>query len=285
MKACEQSYLAWIPLYLLLTAAQAAVAETVLHVAYEDKTQFPYYMGDTQQVLERPGAAVELVKLLEERIPDLRIRFSRFPWKRCLAMLETGQVDGIFNASYNTERTRIGEYPRKDGQIDPSRRLTTISYHLYSLSDADLGWNGEAFEASDLRIGAPLGYSIVRDLEDLGVSVMKVRSSRQSLQLLVAKRVDAVALQSITADFLLDKNADQLTGIVRIHPPLETKPYYLMLSRQFKAANPQLSEQIWNAVRQLRKEKLEALSQPYLSKPGTPTQTVVSTGKLTSNSK
>jgi len=284
LKACVQSYLALFPICLLLAAAQPAVAETVLHVAYEDKTQFPYYMGETQRVLEKPGAAVELVKLLEERIPGLQIKFSRYPWKRCLAMLETGQVDGIFNASYNEERTRIGAYPRKDGQVDPSRRLTTISYHLYSLPNADLGWNGKTFANPDLEIGAPLGYSIVNDLEDLEVSVMKVRSSMQSLQLLIARRVDAVALQSVTADFLLTRNADQLSGIVRIDPPLRTKPYYLMLSRQFKAENPELSEQIWNAVGQLRQEKLEALSQSYLSESTTPPETMVNPGEPTTTS-
>ncbi|PPI83829.1 amino acid ABC transporter [Marinobacter maroccanus] len=268
MKARVQSYLTLILLCLLLAAPPPAVAETVLRVAYEDKTQFPYYMGDTEKVPENPGAAVELVKLLEERIPGLRIKFSRYPWKRCLAMLETGQVDGIFNASYNAARTRIGEYPRRDGQVDPTRRLTTISYHLYALPDTDLGWTGEAFEDPDLEIGAPLGYSIVSDLESLGVSVMKVRSSRQSLQLLTAGRVHAVALQSVTADFLLSRNADQLAGIVRIDPPLKTKPYYLMLSREFKATNPELAELIWNAIGELREEKLEDLAQPYLSEPG-----------------
>jgi len=266
MKAHVQSYFALFLLCLLLTVAQPAVSETVLHVAYEDKTQFPYYMGDTQRVLKKPGAAVELVKLLEEQIPGLRIKFSRYPWKRCLAMLESGQVDGIFNASYNTERTRIGEYPLKNGEVDLGRRLTTISYNLYALPDSDLGWNGKTFKDPALEIGAPLGYSIVKDLENLGVSVIKVRSSRQSLQLLIAGRVNAVALQSVTADFLLATNADQLKGIVRVDPPLRTKPYYLMLSRQFKAEQPELSEQIWDAIAQLRVERLEALSQSYISK-------------------
>lgn len=266
MKACIQVVLAFALLAgLTLSASRPAAADTVLHVAYEDKTQFPYYMGDTQRVLDKPGAAVELVKMLEERIPGLQIRFSRYPWKRCLTMLKTGQVDGIFNASFNTSRTRIGEYPWEDGQVDPSRRLTTISYYLYTLPNTEIGWNGEAFEDPDISVGAPLGYSIVNDLENLGVSVIKVRSSMQSLQLLKAKRVKAVALQSVTADYLLANNPDQLEGIVRIAPPLKTKPYYLMLSRQFKAAHPELSEQIWDAIGELREEKLETLARPYLS--------------------
>ena len=66
----------------------------------------------------------------------------------------------------------------------------------------------------------------------------------------------------------MSRNADPLPGIVRIEPPLKTKPYYLMLSREFKAANPELAEQIWNAIGELREEKLEALAQPYLSESG-----------------
>ena len=268
MRACLQSYPALLLACLILVVSTPAAAETTLHIAYEDKTQFPYYMGNTQKVLDRPGAAVELVELLEERIPGLRIRFSRYPWKRCLAMLETNQVDGIFNASYRAERNRIGEYPRKNGEVDPSRRLTTISYHLYALPNAELGWNGQTFEDPELEIGAPLGYSIVEDLRNLGVSVTEVRSSTQSLELLTARRVDAVALQSVTADYLLSHNTDYGADIVRIDPPLKTKPYYLMLSRQFKAENPELAEHIWNVIGKLREEKLEALAQPYLSDPG-----------------
>ena len=269
MKACFHPFFALVlPILVFWMPARILLAETVLHVAYEDKTQFPYYMGDSQQVPEKPGAAVELIMMLENRIPDLRIKLSRYPWKRCLAMLETGQVDGIFNASFNEARNRIGDYPRKNGQVDPSRRLTTISYHLYALPETDLSWNGVVFEDPNLTIGAPEGYSIVNDLEDLGVSVIKVRSSLQGLYLLNAGRVKAVALQSVTADYLLTNKPDQLTDIVRIDPPLKTKPYYLMLSHQFKAGNPALSEQIWNTVGELREEKLEALALPYLLESG-----------------
>ena len=73
MKACLHAGLTLaLSILLLWSPARIGHAETVLHVAYEDKTQFPYYMGDTEKVLVNPGAAVELVKLVEERIPGLR---------------------------------------------------------------------------------------------------------------------------------------------------------------------------------------------------------------------
>ncbi len=40
----------------IFTYALTAQAETVFKVAYEDKVQFPYYMGDTTKVLrDKPG--------------------------------------------------------------------------------------------------------------------------------------------------------------------------------------------------------------------------------------
>lgn len=68
----------------------------------------------------------------------------------------------------------------------------------------------------------------------------------------------------MTADFLLEQNPKALEGIVRVEPPLKTKPYYLMLSRQFKVANPDLSEQIWDAVAELRETKLKGIAQTYV---------------------
>ncbi|PAV27083.1 amino acid ABC transporter [Tamilnaduibacter salinus] len=251
-------------LFLLGVITPASEADTAFRVAYENKTQFPYYMGNTSKVLDQPGAAVELVGLLEEEVPGLQVRFSRYPWKRCLALLEAGAVDAIFNASFNEARMAIGAYPWKDEAVDPSRRLTTIGYYLYTREGADVGWDGEAFADTSLKVGAPLGYSIVRDLEKLGLSVTNAESSLQNLFMLAADRVEAVALQSVTGDFLLTKYGDRLNNIARIEPPIKTKPYYLMLSHRFQDRHPALSEQIWDAVAELRKTRLQSLAQQYM---------------------
>ena len=67
-------------------------------VSYENKEQPPYYMGDTDEVLDNPGVAVEMVKMLEKEIPELKITLKRTPWKRCIEELTSSNVDGIFNA-------------------------------------------------------------------------------------------------------------------------------------------------------------------------------------------
>lgn len=253
------------PLWLLglLLASPVLHAEVLFTVAYEDKTQFPYYIGEGSAIPPRPGAAVELVLLLEQEVPGLKVELRRYPWKRCLSALEGGEVDGIFNASFKPERMQLGAYPWKDGGVDTTRRLTTITYALYSIRGNTMQWDGSSFGNHDGVIGAPLGYSIVGDLKQLGVTVEEASSSEQNLRKLLSDRVAMVALQDVTGDFLLARHPVEFQTVRKIDPPLDIKPYYLMISYQFKNRHPQLAEDIWNAVARLREERLEALMRRY----------------------
>lgn len=86
---------------LLAQGVNAGAQAVTMTIACEDKAQPPYYLGDTNEVPEdHPGVAVEMVKALETKIPGLKIRLTRAPWKRCTTELGSGAYDGIFNASY-----------------------------------------------------------------------------------------------------------------------------------------------------------------------------------------
>jgi len=118
-----------------------------LTIAYEDKEQPPYYMGNTHEILdEKPGAAVEMVMMLSHIIEGVEIKLVRFPWKRCLYSLKGNTVDGIFNASYKKKRLEFGWYPTinrmHDGPVDTSRRITKISYSFYTLKNTQAEWDG-----------------------------------------------------------------------------------------------------------------------------------------------
>jgi len=136
--------------FLLIASLQLLFAATELTIAYEDKEQPPYYMGNSQDVLTaNPGVAVEMIKMLEKKIPDLKVKFVRYPWKRCLAGLGKNSVDGIFNSSYKEDRLDVGWYPTVDkthkGQPDTKRRLCTMTYSLYALKGVNIGWDGKKF--------------------------------------------------------------------------------------------------------------------------------------------
>lgn len=251
-------------LLLIWLSSTVAGAETISFLAgYEDKEQPPYYMGMGQDVLAiNPGVSVEIVKLLEQHIPGLKVAFVRMPWKRCLSELQTGSTDGAFNASFKPERLEMGVYPMKNGEVDTSRRLTTISYSLYKMKNAALSWDGLKFINLTGMLGAPLGYSIVDDLRKLGAQVDEASGTRQNFEKLLKGRVQGVAAQDVTGDALLAQNP-AFKDIVKVEVPIVTKPYYLMISKQFVAKNPRLAETIWDTIGMLREKELNNIAAKY----------------------
>lgn len=238
-----------------------------LIIAYEDKEQPPYYLGNGSEIPRDPGVAVEVVKLLEEYIDEISIDLVRFPWSRCLVSLRNNNVDGIFNASYNTDRAQnIGWYPTKNksrsGEVDVDRRLTTITYSFYKLKNSNISWNGTSFTNLRGNIGAPLGYSVVNDLKNRGFDVEEALSTEANMRKLVANRVSLLALQDVTADKFIEKRRE-FGNVEKMYPPLEEKPYYLMLSDSFVRSNPSLAQKIWDTVKIIREEKIDALYDKY----------------------
>jgi len=247
----------------LVTSSSISHAEIIFKVAYENASQYPNYVGDTSEILEpKPGVAVELVKLLEDYIPDFKVKFYRFPWKQCLLQLKEGELDGIFNGSFSQQRLAAGTYPWKDGAVDPSRRLTTMSYHFYRLKGSKFTWDGHKVSGFTGKIGTPVAFSIEADLKKMGLPILSARDIHANFSNLLRGKVDALALQDVTGDYHIQRKSG-LKSIEKVFPPLKTKPYYLMLSRQFKSKYPELSEKIWNTIALLREEKLKELTKGY----------------------
>ncbi|MBB6341182.1 polar amino acid transport system substrate-binding protein [Pseudomonas fluvialis] len=235
---------------------------THLTFCYEDKESFPWVMPEGR------GLNLLLLKQVAAAL-DLQVRWVAVPWRRCLAGLEKGVYEGAFAASYMAERLAQGAYPLdNDGRVDESKRLHTQAYALYSRKDDAVGWNGSEFRQLQGSIGTLSGFSIVDFLRLHGAVV--VESSRDPealLYMLATRRVQAVALQVLRADHVLQSNAELAAVIDKASLPLETKAYYLMLSHQLQQRQPQLARQIWEEVQRQRdstayREQMNSLLQP-----------------------
>src|SRR5689334_23580573 len=95
-----------VSLLMLIGMADACAEPVEFRVAYEDKDT-PDHTGSGSAVPEDPGILVEMVRQIQHRLPDLHISFSRRPWARCLAELESGESDAIFSSSFKPERLKI----------------------------------------------------------------------------------------------------------------------------------------------------------------------------------
>ncbi len=241
LPAAARSLLAAACLLLpLLSSAQA------LRFCAEDENSYPWMLKD------RPGLNQIMIELLAAEL-GLAIVIERQPWRRCLLSLRDGLADGAFKASFSEERMAIGHYPMRDGKPDIGRRMLDESYHLYRRRGTAVSWDGQRLQGLEGAIGAQAGFSIAQQLRELGLAVDDATKVPEAiLGKLRLQRVGAAALQTQQGDHLLRVDAQLGAALERVGPPLVSKPYFLMLSRQLVARDALLAERIWDAVARVR---------------------------------
>ncbi len=237
-----------------------------LRVVYETTPNPPRHLGEGTAIdWSRPGLTLELLKRVGERT-RVNLSFRRVPWKRGLLMLETGEADGIFHASHLPEREAIGVYPKTaDGRPDEGRALFVQSYALFVVPGSSVTWDGRSIGGLGGRpVGASAGYSVVGDLERLGVPVEVGRLPTLNLYKLVEGRIAAYAELENMAGALIRRDPARFGSIVKLSPPLVSKPYHLMLSIGFVQRDRALAETIWDAIAEIRdSEEFRRLGQRY----------------------
>lgn len=243
-------------------AGTYANAATKLVIAFEDKQQFPNYLGNSAQIdPTKPGIHVELVKMTAAEI-GVELELVRQPWKRALENLKKGEVDGVFSGSFSKDRLELGVYPMKGDAPDEDLRIGTTSYSLYRVKGSPVNWDGKNFSGLTGSISAPAGYSIVADLKKLNVPVDESSSTTQDLTMLKAGRIDAVAAQEVTADELLKK--PEYAKVEKVSPPIVTKSYFLLFSHQIAQKDPDLVKKFWTTLAKNRVAKAEELAAKYV---------------------
>jgi polar amino acid transport system substrate-binding protein len=224
-----------------------------LSFVFETRANPPRYLGEGTAInWDRPGLTLELLKELGRRL-QVNLKLERYPWKRALYLVETGEADGVFHASYKAEREKIGVYPKTaEGAPDPSRAIFVQSYALHVLRGSTVRWDGKTIGGlEDRTVGATAGYSIVDDLRKQGVEVETGKVQEINLDKLVAGRIAAYAELENMAAAAIAANPAAYADVVKLSPPLVSKPYYLLLSHAFVDRDPALADAVFETIRQI----------------------------------
>lgn len=249
--------LAWLVSAILWSSG--AVAAEVIRAAYEDKALPPYYMGDTTEVdPAMPGVSIELMRETA-KAAGVEIEFVRMPWVRCLKSLQRGEIDMIFNASFQEDRLDSGVYPMAGGKPDPARRIATVAYSLYRLKGSSVDWTGSAITGLAGPVGAPSGYSIIHDLAAMGVKTEEAADTITNFKKLASKRIPAVATLAVSGDALLA----EFPSIEKVKLPLVTKDYFVMVSHQFHDSKRALAERLWAKLAEIREHRAATIYAKY----------------------
>lgn len=221
-----------------------------MKVYYEDSDSFPFSMKNGS------GTDIILIKSAAQK-NGINIQFIAVPWERCLYSIQSGEGDGCFSASFKTERLDKGDYPMNDGKPDEGRRLHTTSFSFFVKTE-DLGKykvNGMEISGIDKKtdsIGAVLGYSIVDDLKKAGYSIDDGSvKSELNFKKLAAGRIKGLATLTQEGEFMISTH-DYKGKLAKVEPPLVSKAYYLMLSKQFVSKNKDLAEKLWSTIAEVR---------------------------------
>lgn len=239
----------------------------VLTFAYEDKENYPAFVGSGAEIPDRPGTYVEILREVTARL-GMELRLERMPWNRALRQFELGEIDAI-NGSFKPSREAFAQYPRTDdGSIDSTKHITRDAYVLYVPAGSPLRWDGNgAFINTDSRqttIGTSYNYSIAETLRSQRVPVIENPGGFEPLiRTLLADRVQGIVVHERPMQYYLLDNPEFSAKIEKTSPAVQAKHYYIMLSKAFVAEYPELSEAFWQTVEDVRSEQLDGLMTEY----------------------
>ncbi len=240
----------------------------VLRFCYEDKALEPYYRGDGSAVpKDHPGATIEHLRQLVEKLPIVNLELERLPWKRCLAKLKANETDALI-ASYRPEREALGHYPMLDGQPDPQRAFSEHQTCLVKKADSKWTWDGKQVSGIDsLVVARPLGYAPLIVPGPKQVSMHYTLSTTMDLDLLHAGRINAATTLCKIAGQAIISPAISALDLQVLQPALYTNTGYLMFSQQFYREHHAIATGLWQ---QLRVNKAVQVYRDYLNQPPSP---------------
>ncbi|WP_028300604.1 substrate-binding periplasmic protein [Oceanospirillum beijerinckii] len=235
----------------------------VMRFCYENQDYRPYLIKAEDNSIEQ-GQAGMLTDLVIEASRSIGITpvFVHYPWKRCIALLEAGQVDGIYAAIWLKKRERWGAFPMLDGKPDSRYLLWQVKYNIYSLKNSSLSWDGEQFTGLKTGIAAPLGYVAEEKLEALNVKVAHSYMPSEGMRLVALGRLDGYVVESAIGDHLV-LSTQEAQYVRSLDKPFMLADWYLPLSHQWVARNPELSQRFWQALAKVRTELGQHLFQRY----------------------
>ena len=171
------------------------------------------------------GIDVLLLQEIEKEI-DVKIHFLACPWKRCIDMIKTGEVDMV------TSFERINDREDYAVFIEPS--YTQIKNKLYKNKNTGVS----VYKYEDLykyKIGTVKGgVYFSRFDNDSSLNHERLPKEIQQLQMLAAQRVDVIIGSEYNLDYLIQRNNfHNIIEKLPLEVPPKSKAHFAM-SRKSK---------------------------------------------------
>jgi len=221
--------------------------QNTLKLCVADSTWFPFIIIQKDII---SGVYIDILNKASEPLA-YKIKVDSIPWKRCLHLTKTGQYDGIAGVSYQQSRAEYLSYPKNINTSNSSKyQLSQVDYVIVTHARTKFSFSGDV-QQLPTPIRSPLGFSIGKELEALGLKVDNAAlNDEANLKKLLRDQKGSAILIREMADLLVNNNPE-----LNIHPrPLKSKSYFLAFSKKAKLSqNEQMK--IWKKIKRVRKDK------------------------------
>ena len=220
------SFIAWFGSLLIWSFsafAQNLNSELVIVHGNENYPPFEMMSGDSFA-----GLHADIVNAAATRI-GVKVKWVAVPWKRALAMVESGEADAITYISKSPERETWAFF--LENNLLSSAK---ISFIVLKENPKKISYNGNL--AKFLQdVDAPIvmrGFSVGNDLIDRGKK-QEAGTMGQLVSMLLAKRADVAIVN--WSDFSgAFKDRPELNSVVPLSPPVAENKNYIAFSKARK---------------------------------------------------
>lgn len=210
----------------------------------------PYVTGDLDRGVNG-GIIFELVTEIFARIDGVEVEFAMLPWKRALAEVRNGALDGIPMLLKTPERETYMAY------TDPLATSRSLIWYSKERFPNGFGWE-QVDDLISYRIGVARGYSYgVMDapLKSGRFDVTAVNDTSQLFRMLKLQRLDLVLANDAVGYTQIERHADA-GSIVPADKETEVETHYMSFSKKSPAVH--LIPQINRIMAEMRKEGVTA---------------------------
>ena len=234
-----------------LTLSTVAKAESTINICMDESDWYPFTF-----VKNGKGAGIH-VDIIKKALSYLEydFKFRSMPWKRCLNEAKLGRFDAVATASFNQTRAEFLDYPEGAGKVyKSSYRVMQVEYVVVTLMGDSYTFDGN-IQTIPRPIRAPRGYSIVGDLEKLGLVVDDNAANDEVniMKMLREKRGSVVVIPEMVR--MLSQKPAYRDKLSISETPWTSKSYFLPFSKRSKLSNS-AKVSIWSEIKKIRENEL-----------------------------
>ncbi len=243
---------AWvIVLMSCMTLSAVAKAESTIKICMDEGDWYPFTF------IKNGKSAGIHIDIIKEALSNLEhpFKFKAMPWKRCLSEAKQGRFDAVATASFNQARAEFLDYPEgAEKEHKSSYRVMQVEYVVVTLTGDSYTFDGN-IQTIPRPIRAPRGYSIVGDLEKLGLVVDDNAANDEiNIKKMLREKRGSVVVIPEMVKMLSQKPAyrDKLTIS---ETSWTSKSYFLPFSKRTKLSNSAKTS-IWSEIKKIRENAL-----------------------------